>query len=146
MGASRSRLVVQLLTENAHAPRGKRRRSLGGYAGITLTDQIQFPTDIIAPPVMRLDLRALVFTLGVALASVFLFGPGPALATTRIDLSNSFRATGRRRPADGHSAGAASSLRCRSRFARRLDGRCDRVADVCDGVRRRPWVSNYADA
>jgi predicted permease len=42
---------------------------------------------------MRLDVRALAFTLAVALASVVLFGLGPALASTRIDLSNSFRVT-----------------------------------------------------
>jgi macrolide transport system ATP-binding/permease protein len=94
IGAGRGRLVAQLLTENALiALAGGLGGLLVGYAGITLMGQVQFPTDIIAPPVMRLDARALAFTLAVALASVVLFGLGPALATTRIDLSNSFRVT-----------------------------------------------------
>ena len=42
---------------------------------------------------MELDERALIFSLIVAMGSALLFGMGPAVATTRMDLSSAIRAT-----------------------------------------------------
>lgn len=101
IGAARGRLVAQLLAESlAIAAAGGLGGIAVGYAGISLIGRIEFPTDFIAPPVFALDARALTFAIVVAVASVILFGLGPALTTTRIDLSQSFRGTepaGRRR-------------------------------------------------
>lgn len=95
IGAGRGRLVGQLLAESlAIAVAGGLGGIAVGYAGISLISRIEFPTDFIAPPVFALDGRALTFAIVVAVASVILFGLGPALTTTRIDLSQSFRGTG----------------------------------------------------
>jgi predicted permease len=64
-----------------------------GEAGIRLLRQIEIPTDIIGPPVFVMDNRALGFSIVVAIVSALMFGLGPALSTTRIDLSYSMRGT-----------------------------------------------------
>jgi putative ABC transport system permease protein len=53
--------------------------------------QIQFPTDIITPPAIQLDRRALEFSLAVAALSALLVGFGPAVQTTRLNLSGSLK-------------------------------------------------------
>ena len=94
IGGSRTRLVTQLLTESVLVALVGGVAGLAvGYAGIAIVNQLQYPTDIVAVPEARLDLRGLGFSLALAMASAILFGLGPALTTTRIDLSNSFRAT-----------------------------------------------------
>jgi predicted permease len=94
MGGGRTRLVTQLLTESLLvAVAGGVAGLAVGYAGIAIINQLQYPTDIVAVPEARLDLRGLAFSLTLAMMSAVLFGLGPALATTKIDLSNSFRAT-----------------------------------------------------
>ncbi len=101
LGASRGRLVAQLLTESlAIAVAGGLAGIAVGYAGIVMIRQLQLPTDLIVLPVMALDRRALTFSLVVAMTSAVVFGLGPALSTTRIDLANALRvadAGGRRR-------------------------------------------------
>jgi len=42
--------------------------------------------------VFQLDGRALIFSLVLAVASAFLFGLGPAIQTTRVDLVHSLKA------------------------------------------------------
>jgi predicted permease len=101
IGAARGRLIQQLLTESVViALVGAVAGLAVGYAGIVLVGQIEFPTDIMALPPIRLDTRALAFSLAAALGSALLFGLGPALATTRLDLSSSLRSSERttRRP------------------------------------------------
>jgi putative ABC transport system permease protein len=94
IGAGRDRLIAQLLTEGLVIALVGGAAGLGvGYTGIVLIRQIHFPTDIVAVPVIQMDQRALVFSVAVALVSALLFGVGPALRATRIDLSNSLRVT-----------------------------------------------------
>ena len=94
IGAGRGRLVRQLITESLGiAIAGGILGIAVGYAGIVLLRQIEFPTDLIAVPVIQLDERVFAFSLTVAVASTFLFGLGPALQTTRVDLVNALKAS-----------------------------------------------------
>jgi putative ABC transport system permease protein len=94
IGAGRARLVRQLITESVGiALVGGFGGVAVGYAGIVLLRHLEFPTDIIAPPVFQLDGRSLIFSLMLAMASVFLFGLGPAIQTTRVDLVPSLKAS-----------------------------------------------------
>jgi putative ABC transport system permease protein len=94
IGAARSRLVRQLLTESLGiAALGAIGGIAVGYAGIGLLRQIPFPTDIVSLPPFELDRRTLAFSLIVAVASAVLVGLGPALQTTRVDLASSLKAS-----------------------------------------------------
>jgi hypothetical protein len=66
-----------------------------GRLGIVLLNQIQYPTEMVAPPVLHLEQRALWFSLAVAMASAVLVGLGPALQTTRVDLTTSLKSDDR---------------------------------------------------
>jgi putative ABC transport system permease protein len=109
LGASRARLVRQLVTESlAVAVAGGFGGLLVGFLGISLLRQIDYPTDVISVPSIQIDRRTFTFSLVVAVASAFLFGLGPALQTTRNHLSNTLK-TGdaggvRRRLPTGRSA------------------------------------------
>jgi predicted permease len=93
VGAARSRLVRQLLTENITLALA------GGALGILLAvwssrALVAFadssggqPTGISAD----LDLRVLAFTIGVALLTGILFGLAPALGSMRVDLTPALR-------------------------------------------------------
>ena len=90
MGAGRLRLIRQLITESlAIALAGGALGVVVGYIGIAMLRQIEFPSDLVFLPVIRLDERALTFSLVLAMASAFLFGLAPALQTTRVDLVKS---------------------------------------------------------
>jgi predicted permease len=94
IGASRARLVRQLVTESLMlAAAGGVCGLAVGYAGIALVQQIEYPSEMVALPVMELDRRALIFSLLVAMTSAFLFGVGPALQTTRVDLAGTIKAS-----------------------------------------------------
>ena len=94
VGAGRGRLVTQLLTESLLlAILGGLGGIAVGEAGIQVLRGIDFPTDLIGPPAFVMDNRALGFSVAVAVLSALMFGLGPALSTTRIDLSNSMRGT-----------------------------------------------------
>ena len=96
MGASRWRLVRQLLTESVLLS------ALGGAVGILfalwIKDSLISVGDwagrdnSINP---RLDLRVLGFTFGLSLLTGIVFGIVPALRATRLDLTPSLKDTGR---------------------------------------------------
>jgi putative ABC transport system permease protein len=94
VGAGRGRLIAQLFTESVLlAILGGLGGLAVGEAGIRLLRRIEIPTDLIGPPAFVMDNRALGFSVAVAVVSALLFGLGPALSTTRIDLSYSMRGT-----------------------------------------------------
>src|SRR5262249_28605439 len=88
MGASRSRLLRQLLTESLLLS------VAGGVLGILLASWISTVlVGFISTAAMsidlsfELDLRVLAFTLVISVATGILFGLAPALAATRLDLT-----------------------------------------------------------
>jgi macrolide transport system ATP-binding/permease protein len=87
VGASRSSLIRQLMLENLLLALA------GGAVGLVVAmgavaffNTLPMPTDIPLDLSFRLDDRALLFTLGAAIFSTFLFGLTPAFGTTRVDL------------------------------------------------------------
>jgi putative ABC transport system permease protein len=62
-----------------------------------LLHQIRIPTDIAGLPVFELNERALLLTILTAMASAVLVGLGPALQTTRVDLSTTLKSSDDRR-------------------------------------------------
>ena len=102
MGAPRSRIIRQLLTESVLLALA------GGSCGLVLASWARDLLWALRPPVFnhagfRLDLdpRVLLFTLGISLATGLLFGLAPALRATRADLATDLK----------ERAGAPSGLR-----------------------------------
>jgi predicted permease len=96
LGASRGRLVRQLLTESVLLA------SVAGALGLFLADiggrllvALASSDDTPIPLALALDIRILFFTGGVTLLATLLFGLLPALRATRVDLAASLRAQGR---------------------------------------------------
>src|SRR4029079_17308757 len=83
IGAGRGRLVRQLVTESLLLAIAGGVAGLGvGYAGMTLFRQVELPTDLPISLAFRMDRRALLFSLVVALASAVIFGLVPAIQAT----------------------------------------------------------------
>jgi len=88
IGAGRGRLVRQLVTESLLVSLIGGVLGLGiGYAGMTLFRQIEIPTDLPIVLAFRMDRRALLFSVAVAIASAVLFGLIPAVQASRTDLT-----------------------------------------------------------
>ena len=92
VGAGRARLVRQLITESLLIAMVGAALGIGvGYAGILLFQQIQMPTDLPVMLPFMLNRRVLIFSLTVAVSSVFVFGLIPALQTSRADLATAMK-------------------------------------------------------
>ena len=105
MGASRWRLIRQLLTESVLLS------IIGGVAGILLAGWIMNgllavsswggrAMETVSP---RLDWRVLGFTLGVCVFTGLLFGLAPAIRSSRVDLTPTLKESGRTSGAVGRS-------------------------------------------
>lgn len=94
LGAGRSRLIRQLLTESVLLA------ALGATAGLLIAHWgsrllLRLVDSDGIPLHLRLDLRILGFTSGVAILTGLLFGLAPALRATRVDLNSGLKESGR---------------------------------------------------
>jgi putative ABC transport system permease protein len=95
LGAGRSRLVRQLLTESAYLA------LISGAAGVLVAAighplvRAMLPSTLPRLDEMRLDVNVLAFGLLISMASGLLFGVAPALRASRLDLSRSLTNGGR---------------------------------------------------
>ena len=96
LGASRARLMRQLMVESALLA------FAGGTLGVAL-GTVALPLLIrLAPPTIarvaaaRLDGSVLIFSIGLTIATAFLFGLVPALRASRINLQGSLHGDGRK--------------------------------------------------
>lgn len=92
IGAGRRRLIRQFLTESLLLA------SLGGVSGILLGFGLMRGIRASLPPFalpdeadVHLDARVLLFSAGIILVTVVLFGLAPAIHGTRVDLANSLK-------------------------------------------------------
>jgi predicted permease len=97
MGAGRSRLFHQLLTESALlvAMAGAVAVVFAGWAGRVLVRVATAATDGLPPFDAPLDLRVLGFAAGTAFLSVLLFGAWPAWRATRLDVVSALKSGAR---------------------------------------------------
>jgi predicted permease len=92
LGAGRGRLIRQLVTECLLVAAAGGVGGLAvGRAGIALLHQIRLTSEIVTMPAFAMDQRTLTFSLAIAMATAFLVGLGPAVATTRVDLAGSLK-------------------------------------------------------
>jgi predicted permease len=94
MGASRTRIVRQMLTESALIALAA---GAGGVAIAVFSSQILMrlaPHDIPRLNEVGVDLRVLGFTCGISIISTVLFGIAPAFHATRLDLNEALQQSG----------------------------------------------------
>ncbi len=96
LGAGRSRIIRQLLTESALI--GLAAAVLGvllAFAGLRGILLIVPPDTIPDESKISLNVPVLLFTLGISLGAAFLFGLAPALQASRTDLADALKRAGR---------------------------------------------------
>ncbi len=96
MGASRGRIVRQMLTESGLLALTAGALGLAIAIGVTALLVRLAPPDIPRLNEIGIDLRVLAFTFSAAVISTMLFGIAPALHATRIDLNEALQRSGAR--------------------------------------------------
>ena len=110
MGAGRSQLIRQLLTESLLLS------VVGGALGLALafwgTSLVSFAGSQINPMFqnIQLDMRVLLFTLGISIVTGLIFGLAPALQTSKPNLTESLKEGGRSSGAGGSRNRLRSAL------------------------------------
>ena len=110
LGAGRSRIVRQLLTESAILA------ALGGGLGLLIAWQgtallvALSPPELLGPAAVNINAAVLFFTLGASLLTGIIFGLVPAFEATRVDLNDSLKEGGK------NIGGGARSHRLRGAF------------------------------
>jgi len=95
LGAARGRLIRQLLTESVTLfILGGAVGTLVAVWGTRLLERIHLPVDLPLAIDLTPDIRALAFTLVVALLTGIVFGLAPALQASRLDFSAALRGDG----------------------------------------------------
>src|ERR1022692_3130834 len=96
LGAGSWRLIRQLLTENLLiAVAGGALGLALGYAMIRGLIRLAPPFSLPSEADVSIDLNILLFTLGISLLTVLLFGLAPAIHATRVDPASSMKEGGR---------------------------------------------------
>ena len=96
LGASRSRLIRQLLVESMIlALAGAAMGTLLAWSGLKFLVALMPQNIIPAEAVIRLNAPVLLFTLGVAILTALIFGLVPAFKAARKDLNEPLRDTGK---------------------------------------------------
>lgn len=110
LGASRGRLVRQLLTESLVLA------LLGGLLGVLVANWALSGVLALSPGNLprlnevKLGLPALLFTLGLTAMTALTFGLVPAFQMTRLTLANALRSGGRGETGPGHTMGRSLLL------------------------------------
>jgi len=94
LGSDRSRVIRQLLTESLllALPGGLVGAGLGAFAVWLLN--LAKPAILVRYPAVSVDLRTLLFTFGLTLATGLVFGLAPALSAARIDIHEALKSGG----------------------------------------------------
>jgi predicted permease len=94
IGAGRATLVRQLLTESMLLALLGGAAGVGvGYAGVRFLQSVKLPSDFPLDLGIRMDLRLLVFSLLLSIATGVIFGLLPALRSTRMDMNTTIKAS-----------------------------------------------------
>jgi putative ABC transport system permease protein len=102
LGASRSRIARQLLTESVMLS------VIGGTLGVLVAWWGTKALAALSPPALidfqsvKVNLPVLLFTLGLAVITGLIFGLAPALEATRFDLQDSLKESGKNVGGGGH--------------------------------------------
>ena len=92
IGAGRGALLRQLLTESMVLALLGGAAGLGvGFAGVRFLQSVRLPADIPLDIGIRMDMRLLIFSMGLSLITGIIFGLVPALRATRMDLSSTMK-------------------------------------------------------
>jgi predicted permease len=95
IGAGRTRLIRQLLAESlAIGLAGCAVSLLFALAGVTFLGRVKIPSDLPLVISIRIDQRALLFSVVVSLLSVIFFGLIPAVQASRADLVGGLKTGG----------------------------------------------------